>query len=142
MGKGLNKAQIIGNVGQDPEVRSTQSGAKVVNLSIATTESWTGKDGQKQEQTEWHRVFFFGKPAEIIEQYVRKGSRMYVEGSLQTRKWQDKDSSDRYTTEIKGRDFLLLGGDSERSSGGSGGRSSAPYQQPAPSQIGDEDIPF
>lgn len=98
---GINKAIIIGNVGQDPEVKFLTSGDAVANVSIATSEAWKDKNtGEKKEKTEWHRVVFFGKLAEIVGKYVKKGSKLYVEGKLQTRKWQDQSGADRYSTEI------------------------------------------
>ena len=100
MARGVNKVILIGNLGDDPDVRFTGQGAAVANLSLATSEAWTDKQGQKQEKTEWHRVVIFGKLAEIAQQYLNKGSKVYIEGKLQTRKWQDKDGQDRYTTEI------------------------------------------
>ncbi len=97
----LNKVQLIGNLGKDPEVKYMPSGDAVTNITIATTEKWKDKNsGEKKEKTEWHRVVFFGKPAEIIGQYCKKGSKIYIEGKLQTRKWQGQDGQDRYTTEI------------------------------------------
>ena len=97
----LNKVQLIGNLGQDPEIRSTQSGDKVATLSIATSESWRDKNtGEKREKTEWHRVVAFGNLAGIMEQYLKKGSKVYLEGQMQTRKWQDQSGQDRYTTEV------------------------------------------
>lgn len=114
----LNQVNLIGNLGQDPEVRYLPSGDAVVTLSLATNEKWTDKDGEKQERTEWHRVVFFGKAAEIIGEYLVKGSPMYVCGKLQTKKWTDKSGVERYTTEIHGRDFQMLGS----SQSGGGGR--------------------
>jgi single-strand DNA-binding protein len=98
----VNKVILIGNLGRDPEVRYLPSGDAVANLSVATTEVWKDKAGEKQEQTEWHRVAFFGRQAEICGEYLRKGGSVYVEGRLQTRKWTDKDGNERYTTEIRG----------------------------------------
>jgi single-strand DNA-binding protein len=99
--RGVNKVILIGNLGNEPEVRYTQSGDAVANVSIATSESWKDKNtGEAQERTEWHRVVFFGKLAEIVQQYLHKGSKVYVEGQLRTRKWQDKEGQDRYTTEV------------------------------------------
>lgn len=99
--KGVNKVIIVGHLGQDPEIRYTQSGAAIANVSVATSESWKDKGtGQVQEKTEWHRVVIFGKLAEIAGEYLRKGSQVYFEGKLQTRKWQDQQGQDRYTTEI------------------------------------------
>ncbi|MEO5368172.1 MAG: single-stranded DNA-binding protein [Magnetococcus sp. WYHC-3] len=100
MAYSLNKVQLIGNLGQDPEVRFTQNGKPVANLSLATSDSWNDQQGQKQERTEWHRVVIFGKLAEIAQNYLRKGSKVYIEGSLQTRKWTDQQGQDRYTTEV------------------------------------------
>jgi single-strand DNA-binding protein len=98
---GVNKAIIVGRLGEDPSVRYTPAGAAITNISVATSESWKDKNsGQKQEKTEWHRVVFFGKLAEIAGEYLKKGSQVYIEGKLQTRKWQDKQGQDRYTTEI------------------------------------------
>lgn len=137
MSRGVNKAIIIGNVGQDPEVRYTPSGDAVANFSIATSEQWTDKQsGQKQERTEWHKCTAFGKLAEIIQQYVKKGSRLYAEGQLQTRKWQAQDGTDRYSTEIKVRDMQMLGGNE-----GGAPRQAAPQQQPAPQQSGGQGAP-
>ena len=99
--RGVNKVILVGNLGQDPDVRFTPNGAAVANLSLATSEAWKDRNtGQEQEKTEWHRVVIFGKLAEIAQQYLRKGSKVYIEGKLQTRKWQAQDGQDRYTTEI------------------------------------------
>lgn len=105
----VNKVILIGNLGRDPEVRYMPSGDAVANLSLATTEVWKDKNGERQESTEWHRVVFYGKQAEICGQYLRKGSLIYVEGSLRTRKYQDKDGQDRYITEIRGDRMQMLG---------------------------------
>ena len=140
-GKGsVNKIIIIGNLGADPELRNLPDGSSVVNLSVATTDSYTDKSGQKVEKTEWHRVSFFGRPAEIIHEYMRKGSKIYVEGSVQTRKYQDKEGNDRYITEVRGREFTFLSGRDD--AGGGGGTPSSP-----PSKGGDnfsdmDDVPF
>ena len=145
MARGVNKVILVGNLGQKPEMRYTQTNTAVATLSIATSESWKDKDsGELREKTEWHRVVFFGKLAEIAEQYLDKGSQLYVEGKLQTRKWQDKEGNDRYTTEILGNAMNMLGG---RQSSGDGGDydQSQPASQSAPSQasqISEEDIPF
>jgi len=97
----LNKVQIIGNVGKDPEIRAMQSGDKVANISVATSEKWTDKaSGEKKERTEWHRVVVFGPLADIVDRYTKKGSKIYVQGSLQTRKWTDKDGAEKYSTEV------------------------------------------
>lgn len=98
--RGVNKVIIVGSLGQDPEVRYTPNGQAIANLSVATSEQWRDKQGQKQERTEWHRVVIFGKLAEVAGEYLRKGSQAYFEGKLQTRKWQDKQGQDRYSTEI------------------------------------------
>ncbi len=120
MARGINKVILIGNLGNDPETRYTQSGAAVTNISLATSESWKDKQtGQQQERTEWHRVVFFNRLAEIAGEYLRKGSKVYVEGSLRTRKWQDQSGQDRYTTEIVGNEMQML--DSR------GGGQMAPY---------------
>ena len=106
----VNKVIIVGNLGKDPEMRYSTDGAAIANISIATTESWKDKSGAKQEKTEWHRICFFGKLAEIVGQYLKKGSQIYVEGRLQTRKWQDKESGqDRYATEIIADRMQMLG---------------------------------
>ena len=107
--RGINKVILLGNVGQQPESKTLPSGGQVANLSLATSESWNDKQsGQKQERTEWHRVVFFNRLAEIVTEYVKKGSKIYVEGKLQTRKWQDNDGQDRYTTEIVASQMQML----------------------------------
>ena len=117
MARGVNKVILVGNCGQDPETRFMPSGGAVTNLSIATSESWKDKtSGEPQERTEWHRVVFFNRLAEIAGEYVKKGSKLYVEGSLRTRKWQGQDGQDRYTTEIVGSEMQML--DSRNSQGG------------------------
>jgi single-strand DNA-binding protein len=121
----VNKVIIIGNLGRDPEMRYLPSGDAVANLRIATTDKSKDRGGDMQEVTEWHSVAFFGKIAEVCGQYLKKGSQVYVEGSLRTRKWQDKEGNDRYTTEIRGDRMQMLGG---RSGGGSGGM--ADYDAP------------
>lgn len=122
MSRSLNKATLIGNVGQDPEIRSTQNGGRVATFSLATTRTWNGPNGDRQEKTEWHRcvAWNIGKGqglADIIEKYVKKGDKLYVEGRIEYRQWQDKDNVTRYTTEINVRELLLLGG----AGGGRGG---------------------
>lgn len=150
MARGVNKAIIIGNLGKDPEVRYSPSGAAVANVNIATTESWKDKNsGEQQEKTDWHRVVFFGKLAEIVGQYLKKGSQVYVEGRMETKKWQDKEGNDRYTHQIVARDMQMLGG---RSGGGSQnqdtGYDHASENQdsgnsaPAGNEDFDDDIPF
>ena len=107
--RGINKVILVGNLGNDPETRYTQAGAAITNVSVATSETWKDKQtGQPQERTEWHRVVFFNRLAEIAGEYLRKGSKVYVEGSLRTRKWQDKEGQDRYTTEIVGNEMQML----------------------------------
>ena len=130
MARGINKVIIVGNCGQDPETRYMPSGGAVTNLSLATTESWKDKNtGQQQERTEWHRVVFFNRLAEIAGEYVKRGSKIYVEGSLRTRKWQDKDSGqDRYTTEIVANEMQMLD-----SKGSSAGDVSSPQPNPSSS---------
>lgn len=105
----VNKVILIGNLGKDPEVRYMPSGEAITNITLATTDTWKDKSGEKQERTEWHRVAFFGKLAEIAGEYLKKGSPVYVEGRLQTRKWQDKEGNDRYTTEIVADRMQMLG---------------------------------
>jgi single-strand DNA-binding protein len=120
MARGINKVILIGNLGNDPETRYTQSGAAVTNISLATSDSWKDKQtGQPQERTEWHRIVFFNRLAEIAGEYLRKGSKVYIEGSLRTRKWQDQSGQDRYTTEIVASEMQML--DSR------GGGQSSPY---------------
>lgn len=111
MSRGVNKVIIIGNVGQDPEVKYTPAGTAITNISVATSEAWKDKQsGEAQERTEWHRIVFFNRLAEIAGEYLRKGSKVYVEGSLRTRKWQDQQGQDRYTTEIVGSEMQMLDG--------------------------------
>jgi single-strand DNA-binding protein len=111
MARGINKVILIGNLGADPETRAMPSGTTVANLRIATSESWRDKQsGEQQERTEWHRVALFGRLAEIAGEYLRKGSQVYIEGSLRTRKWQDKQGNERYSTEIIGNELQMLGG--------------------------------
>lgn len=128
MAKGINKVIIVGNLGNDPEVRYLPNGNAVANISIATSESWKDKQtGEKQERTEWHRVVMFNRLGEIAGEYLRKGSKVYVEGSLRTRKWQDKDGQDRYTTEIVASEMQMLD-----SRGGAGGFDAPAQKQAAP----------
>src|SRR5437868_62720 len=122
MARGVNKVILIGNLGADPETRAMPSGSTVANLRIATSESWRDKtSGEQQERTEWHRVALFGRLAEIASEYLRKGSQVYIEGSLRTRKWQDKQGQERYTTEIVGNELQMLGGRGGGGAGGGGG---------------------
>ncbi len=132
MARGINKVILIGNLGRDPEVRYTAGGSAVANLRIATTESWKDKQtGEKKEATEWHSVVLFGKLGEIAGEYLKKGRTVYIEGRLQTRKWQDKDGADRYSTEIVGSDMQMLGGGEGRGEGGGYGGRQAGAEEPA-----------
>jgi single-strand DNA-binding protein len=115
----VNKVIIVGNLGRDPETRYMPEGGAITNISVATTDKWKDKNGEMQEKTEWHRVAFFGKLAEIAGEYLKKGSQVYVEGRLQTRKWQDKDGNDKYTTEIVAQQMQMLG--SRQGMGGAAG---------------------
>ena len=145
----LNKVILIGNLGKDPEIRYTQAGAAVANVSLATTETWT-KDGTKEETTEWHKLVAFGKVAEIIGEYLKKGSKVYIEGKIQTRKWQDKDGNDKYTTEIVVREMKMLGGGEPRADRQpEGERQNKHYSKPEPNETHDpsetpmgSDVPF
>lgn len=135
--RGINKAIVVGTLGQDPEVRFLPSGKPVANLRLATNERWKDQQGQQHERTEWHTVVYFDRLAEICQQYLRKGSKVYVEGSLQTRKWQDQSGQDRYSTEIKGRELQML--DSPNQGGQPQGQPQQPqqnYQQQSPGQQG------
>ncbi|MDH3304765.1 MAG: single-stranded DNA-binding protein [Gammaproteobacteria bacterium] len=154
MARGVNKVIIVGNLGQDPETRYMPSGSAVTNFTVATNESWKDKQtGEQRDRTEWHRVAMFNRLAEIAAEYLRKGSQVYIEGKLRTRKWQGQDGNDRYTTEIIADEMQMLGGrgDGGGSYGGSskgggkgdrgeGGSGSAP-PQPGPDDF-DDDIPF
>ena len=117
---GVNKAILIGNLGSDPEVKYTPSGVPVANVSLATNESWTDRNGERQERTEWHRLVFWRKLAEIVGQYLRKGSKVYVEGRIETRSWDDQSGQKRYTTEIVVNDMQMLDSRGEMESGGAG----------------------
>ncbi len=152
----VNKVILIGNIGKDPEIRYMPSGDAMVNLTLATTDNWKDKNGEKQERTEWHRVAIFGKLAEIAGEYLKKGSQVYFEGSLKTRKWTNKEGHDQYTTEIIADKMQMLGGrggsasmDSSSQSEPKPARSSAPTQPASQSPAGgnhfddlDDDIPF
>ena len=147
--RGINKVILVGNLGADPETRYMPSGGAVTNIRLATTDSWKDKaSGDKQERTEWHRVVFFNRLAEIAAEYLRKGSQVYVEGRLQTRKWQGQDGQDRYTTEIVASEMQMLGsrggsGYDAMDSGQSQPASSASKPAPAPAVDDfDDDIPF
>ena len=141
MSRGVNKVILVGNLGQKPEMRYTA----VANLSIATTESWKDKEsGENRDKTEWHRVVFFGNLADIAEKYLDKGSSVYVEGKIQTRKWQDKDGNDRWTTEVLGNQLTMLG---SRSSSDSSSQAESSSNTPFPEDdsgpgLTDDDIPF
>jgi single-strand DNA-binding protein len=126
MARGINKVILVGNLGQDPEVRYTPAGAAVTTISVATTEAWNDKEGNKQERTEWHRVVFFSRLAEIAGEYLKKGSQVYIEGQLRTNKWQDKSGNDRYTTEIIANEMQMLGGRPGSGGGGMGGGGNMP----------------
>lgn len=142
MARGVNKVILIGNIGNDPEVKFLPSGGAVTTMSLATSEHWKDKNtGQMQERTEWHRVVFFNRLAEIAGEYLRKGSKVYVEGSLRTRKWQGQDGSDRYTTEIVGSEMQMLDGKGDASATPATGSQSI-SEAPAPSGDFDDDIPF
>ena len=151
--RGINKVILIGNLGQDPETRYMPSGGAVTNLRLATNESWKDKQtGEQKERTEWHSVAMFGRLAEIAAEYLRKGSQVYVEGRLQTRKWQDRDGNDRYTTEVVANEMQMLGGrggggmggGSQSYGGGQGGGQQGGGQgsSPPPADDFDDDIPF
>ena len=161
MARGINKVILVGNLGADPEVRYMPSGGAIANLSLATSDSWKDKQtGQTQERTEWHRVIFFNRLGEIAAEYLKKGSKVYVEGRLQTRKWQDKNGVDRYTTEIVGSEMQML--DSRGGAGGSNAgfdqsmdgaqnmgyspsqssSNNQSYPEPAMDTNFDDDIPF
>jgi single-strand DNA-binding protein len=150
----VNKVIILGRIGKDPEIRALPSGQSVINFSVATSEKWKDKEsGEMQERTEWHNVAFFGPKAEVIEKYFTKGSEIYVEGRLQTRKWTDKEGNDRYTTSVVGEQFSFTGGSTKRDEDDSPApsRRDASRAQPAakPTQAAkpspedfDDDIPF
>ncbi len=153
----VNKVIIIGNLGRDPETRYMPEGGAICNISVATTEKWKDKNGEMQEKTEWHRVAFFGKLAEIAGEYLKKGSQVYVEGRLQTRKWQDKDGADKYSTEIVANQMQMLGsrqgmGGGARTAEAGGGAEEGAASRPAASKPAaksggkfddfEDDIPF
>ena len=132
--KGVNKCIIVGNLGNDPEIRTMPNGNTVANISVATSESWKDQNGQPQERTEWHRITIYGKLAEIVGQYLTKGSQAYFEGKLQTRKWQDQSGQDRYTTEIVADSMQMLGGGNRSNNGGNNNGNGGQYQKPAQQQ--------
>lgn len=136
MARGINKVILVGNLGKDPEIRYSAAGAAIANITIATSDNWKDKQtGEKQERTEWHRVVFFNRLAEVVGEYLKKGSQVYVEGRLQTRKWQDKEGQDRYTTEIVASEMQMLGGRGG-GTGDSGGYSQDPGPSPSMGQSG------
>lgn len=137
----VNKVILIGNLGRDPEVRYTTSGKPFASFSIATTEQWTGKEGEKGERTEWHRVVAWGRLGEICGEYLRKGSQVYVEGRLQTRSWEDRDGNKRYTTEVNAQAMQMLG-PAGRGSKAEPSESSPPFAVDEPANIRDDEIPF
>jgi len=153
MARGINKVILVGNLGNDPDIRYTAGGAAVANISVATKDSWKDKEtGEQQDRTEWHRVVFFARLAEVVGEYLRKGSQVYIEGRLQTRKWQDKSGNDRYSTEIVANEMQMLGG---RGGGGQSNEQAPPpmSENPADSRPAaapaasgndfvDDDIPF
>jgi single-strand DNA-binding protein len=159
MARGINKVILVGNLGKDPEMRYTPGGAAVANITVATSDSWKDKQsGEQQERTEWHRVVFFNRLAEVVGEYLKKGSQVYVEGRLQTRKWQDQGGQDRYTTEVVASEMQMLG---SRGAGGGGssmgggedmGFDQTPRSAPKPAPTAaataaaaddfDDDIPF
>ncbi len=154
---GVNKVILIGNLGRDPELRYTQGGQAVVNFTLATSENWTDKSGEKVERTEWHRIVVWGRVGELCAQYLSKGRTVYIEGRIQTREWEDKDGNKRFTTEINAQTVQFLGGprgDSDSGSGPGGGGSGGPNRGPSSSSgpgpddgmgsgpPGSDDIPF
>lgn len=156
MARGVNKVILIGNLGADPEVRYTPNGNAIANATLATSTSWRDKQsGEMQDRVEWHRIVFFNRLAEIVGEYLQKGSKIYIEGSLRTRKWQDKSGVDRYTTEIIANEMHMLDsrnggsnfdgdtqGNMQSNQGGFGGQSQSSNPQMADSSISDDDIPF
>ncbi len=159
MARSLNKAIIIGNLGSDPEIRTTGSGTRVANFSVATSRSWKNQAGEQQEKTEWHRIVCWDKLAEIVERYLKKGNQVYIEGEIEYRSYEDKDGVTKYSTEIRAREMMMLGGrDGDGSGGGgaesgasrggstparSGGKSGSDYDDfQSPPLGGDDDLPF
>ncbi|MCH2669494.1 MAG: single-stranded DNA-binding protein [Gammaproteobacteria bacterium] len=148
MARGINKVILVGNLGADPETRAMPSGSSVTNIRIATTESWKDKNtGDQQERTEWHSIAFFGRLAEIAGEYLNKGSQVYVEGKLRTRKWQDREGNDRWTTEVVANELQMLGGRAGAGAPAQGATPTAPPQSSgdAPQDTStpfDDDIPF
>src|SRR3954453_10752739 len=144
----VNKVILVGNLGRDAELRYTPGGAAVATLNLATTETWKDKEGQKKEDTQWHRVILWGKTAETLQDYLTKGKQIYVEGKLQTRKWKDKDGNEKYTTEVKGDRVVLLSGGGrgegggERSSRSTSSDDGMNQAEPSSVELTDDDIPF
>ena len=146
----VNKVILVGNLGRDAELRYTPGGAAVATLNLATTEVFKDREGQKKEDTQWHRVILWGKTAETLQDYLTKGKQIYVEGKLQTRKWKDKDGNDKYTTEVRGDRVVLLSGgargDGARSEGSSRSSSADEFSHAEPGgggvELSDDDIPF
>ncbi|MBT8448721.1 MAG: single-stranded DNA-binding protein [Gammaproteobacteria bacterium] len=151
MARGVNKVILVGNLGKDPEVRNMPNGNVVANITLATTESWKDKQsGEQQEKTEWHRIVMFRRPGEIAGEYLKKGSQVYIEGKLQTRKWQDNSGNDRYTTEIVASEMQMLsgrggGGGAEFSSVSAPAQAASTQSAPTPAAAGgdlNDDVPF
>jgi single-strand DNA-binding protein len=148
----VNKVILVGNLGRDAELRYTPGGAAVATVNMATTDVYKDREGQKKEDTQWHRVILWGRTAESLHEYLTKGKQIYVEGRLQTRKWTDKDGVEKYTTEIRGDRVVLLGGGSggggqraargPAESGGGGGYDPGPHDSGGPGDLSDDDIPF
>ena len=147
MARSLNKALLIGNLGADPEIRTTSDGTKVAGFSVATNRSWTARDGEAQERTEWHRVVAWSNLAEIAEQYLSRGDRVYIEGEIQYRSYEDRDGATRYVTEIRASELVMLGG---RGNGPGASSPQGPTREPVaagsvgeePSALPDDDLPF
>ena len=142
MANGLNKAILIGHLGRDPEVRYTPSGVAVANFSIATSETWTNKDGEKETRTEWHRIVAFGRLGEICGEYLSKGRQIYIEGRIQTRDWEDREGIKRYTTEIVASQMLMLGARDQAESARSDDAPSPDFSSTQVPAQDDDDIPF
>jgi single-strand DNA-binding protein len=140
---GVNKAIIVGNLGADPEVRTTQSGTQVANFNVATTEQYTDQSGQRQERTEWHRIVAFGRLGEICGQYLHKGKQVYIEGRIQTRKWTDQSGNDKWTTEIIAREMQMLGRAGDAPAGATSGAQKAAADGAGGAMTNeDDDLPF
>ena len=148
MSRSLNKVQLIGNLGADPEIRSTTSGTRVATLSIATSRRWNDRQGQQQEKTEWHRVVCWDKLAEICERFLKRGDRIYVEGSIEYRQWEGQDGQTKYTTEIRARELIMLGGrdgggEQPRSRSSSSAAPSGDFSEFSNESLaGEDDLPF